>query len=61
MIEIDYTGDRSEAQKLAARIAYYWQSRGWYKVRVWVEPVVEFPGNWQVRSNLKLCVTSPTS
>ena len=56
MTEIDWLGDRTMAQRLAKRVAYYWQSRGHNGVRTWIEVVPGFPGDWQVRSNIKFVV-----
>lgn len=49
----DYTGTHSAANRLANKIQRFWRIRGYPTVAVWVEPIPEFPGNWQIRSNIK--------
>jgi hypothetical protein len=48
---------RPAAQRLAARIAEYWQAQG-HKVRCWIEPI-DGTNEWAVRSTLVLSGRRP--
>jgi len=53
MRERDYTSNKSAANHLANKIQNYWRVKGYPQVNTWVEEIPEFPGYWQIRSNIK--------
>lgn len=51
----DYTCDIEHARELAKRVQNYYTSRGYSKVRAWIEPISILPNNkkvYGIRSNI---------
>ena len=50
----DYYEDRAAAQSLVDKLKYYYHSRGFHKVNVWLEPEETFSGRrmWNIRSTI---------
>ena len=56
----DYYGSYTESKMLANRIEYYWRTRGYPKVRVWVEESKNLEDGrnvYAIRSNINFNVT----
>ena len=51
--ERDYTSNRRAASHLAHKIQSFWRLKGYPQIDVWVEEIPEYPGWWQIRSNIK--------